>query len=94
MNADEDALRTWATQRRPRTPRRFIAGPPGLRFAFYGRMSTVDYQDRASSWRWRYHHASDLIDGHGRIVIEFFAEGVSQRSRGPSALRPPGCSRR
>lgn len=83
MNADEDALRTWVTQQRPRRPQRFIAGPSGLRFAFYGRMSTVDYQDRTSSWRWQYNHASDLIDGQGRIVADYFDEGVPRRVAWP-----------
>src|SRR5262249_14423356 len=48
------ALATWATQQRKLQPRRFTAEQAGLRFAFYGRMSTMDHQDRASSWRWQY----------------------------------------
>lgn len=83
MNADEDALRTWVTQQRPRRPRRFTTEPDGLRFAFYGRRSTVEYQDPVSSWRWQYHHASDLIEGHGQIVAEFFDKGVSHRVAWP-----------
>jgi DNA invertase Pin-like site-specific DNA recombinase len=99
MNADEDVLRTWVTQQRPRRPRRFVSEPAGLRFALYGRMSTVDYQGRASSWRWQYNYASDLVTGHGRIVAEFFDEGVSRRVAWPDrpqaahlleAIRDPG----
>ncbi|MFF0659523.1 hypothetical protein [Micromonospora tulbaghiae] len=42
-------------------------------------MCTVDHQDRASSCRWQRNHAEDLIAVHGRIVAEFFDEGVSRR---------------
>jgi site-specific DNA recombinase len=64
-------------------PRRFTAEPMGLRFAFYGRISTVDFQDRASSWRWQRHCADELIAGHGRIVVGYFDEGVSRRVAWP-----------
>jgi site-specific DNA recombinase len=74
----DDALRTWATRQRVR-PRRFAVEPAGLRFAFYGRTSTIDYQDRASSSQWQRHYAGELIAGHGRIVAEHFDEGVSRR---------------
>ncbi|MFE9207425.1 hypothetical protein [Micromonospora sp. NPDC007230] len=46
-------------------------------------MSTVDFQDRASSCRWQRNYAVDLIAGHGRIVAEFFDEGVSRRVAWP-----------
>jgi site-specific DNA recombinase len=62
----------------------------GLRFAFYGRISTEDYQDRLSSARWQRDFAEDLVGGHGRIVAEFFDVGVSRRlawSRRPQAAR-------
>ncbi|NYH42059.1 hypothetical protein HNR22_001786 [Micromonospora jinlongensis] len=42
-------------------------------------MSTVDFQDRASSCRWQRDYAGDMVAGHGRIVVEFFDEGVSRR---------------
>jgi hypothetical protein len=32
-----------------------------LQFAFYGRISTKDYQDRASSRQWQYDSASENI---------------------------------
>jgi DNA invertase Pin-like site-specific DNA recombinase len=54
-----------------------------LRFAFYGRISTRDFQDRASSWRWQRDNAADLVARHGRIVVEFFDEGVSRRVAWP-----------
>jgi DNA invertase Pin-like site-specific DNA recombinase len=73
-------LAAWAAQRRKIQPRQFTPAVDGLRFAFYGRMSTVDFQDRASSCRWQRNYADDLIAGHGRIVAEFFDEGVSRRT--------------
>ncbi|MFG1885804.1 hypothetical protein [Micromonospora sp. NPDC049102] len=72
-------LSSWAAGQRKLRPQRFTPAADGLRFAFYGRMSTVDFQDRASSCRWRRDHAGDLVAGHGRIVVEFFDEGVSRR---------------
>jgi DNA invertase Pin-like site-specific DNA recombinase len=77
-SADPDRLMAWATGRARPVPRRFAAEASGLRFAFYGRMSTVDFQDRVSSWRWQRDYAAELVAGHGRIVVEFFDEGVSR----------------
>ena len=76
---EPNLLAAWAAGARRIRPRRFADGVPGLRFAFYGRMSTVDYQDRASSWRWQRDSAEELIAGHGQIVVEYFDEGVSRR---------------
>ncbi|MGF1425627.1 hypothetical protein [Kitasatospora sp. LaBMicrA B282] len=59
---------------------------PGLRFAFYGRVSTEDHQDPATSRAWQLLRAESLVSGHGRIVAEFFDVGHS-RSR-PWARRP------
>jgi DNA invertase Pin-like site-specific DNA recombinase len=50
-----------------------------LRFAFYGRTSTADYQDRASSAGWQREVAEELIAGYGVIVAEFFDVGCSRR---------------
>jgi hypothetical protein len=62
-------------------PRRFAAeGASGLRFAFYGRMSTLDFQDQVSSCRWQRDCAAELVAGHGRVVVEFFDAGVSRRA--------------
>ncbi|WP_256370657.1 recombinase family protein [Micromonospora sp. KC723] len=72
-------LSSWAAGQRKLRPQRFTPAADGLRFAFYGRMSTVDSQDRASSCRWQRDYAGDLVAGHGRIVVEFFDEGVSRR---------------
>lgn len=49
-----------------------------LRFAFYGRMSTADYQDVYSSQQWQCDSADRLIAGTGRIVASFFDVGVAR----------------
>ena len=59
--------------------RRRTAGSRGLRFAFYGRMSTVEYQDRTTSLGWQREVAEETIRGHGVIVVEYFDEGCSRR---------------
>jgi DNA invertase Pin-like site-specific DNA recombinase len=61
------------------------AGSRQLRFAFYGRMSTVEFQDRTSSGRQR-EVAEETIRGHGVIVAEYFDEGCSRRQ--PWRQRP------
>ncbi|GAA0256542.1 hypothetical protein GCM10010492_66830 [Saccharothrix mutabilis subsp. mutabilis] len=53
----------------------------GLRFAFYGRMSTSEYQDRRSSSLWQREVSERLVAGHGTVVAEFFDEGASRRRR-------------
>ena len=62
---------------RRRPPRAGLA--PGLRFAFYGRTSTVGHQDRASSHGWQREAADSLVAGHGAVVAEFFDAGCSRR---------------
>lgn len=48
-------------------------------FAFYGRVSTEDQQDPASSRGWQLARAQALIEPHdGRIVAEFFDVGQSR----------------
>jgi site-specific DNA recombinase len=43
------------------------------RFAFWGRVSTEDHQDAASSRGWQLTRARQLIESHsGQVVIEFF----------------------
>ncbi|SCL43151.1 hypothetical protein GA0070615_6299 [Micromonospora aurantiaca] len=51
----------------------------GLRFAFYGRMSTIEHQDRVTSRHWQRDCASELVAGHGLIVAEYFDAGCSRR---------------
>ncbi len=54
-------------------------GGRGLRFAFYGRMSTVEYQDRTTSLGWQREVAEETTCEHGVIVAEYFDEGCSRR---------------
>ena len=53
-------------------------GPGGLRFAFYGRISTTEYQDPVSSRAWQTEAAGRVIAGRGRIVADFFDTGTSR----------------
>jgi hypothetical protein len=55
---------------------RVPAGP--LRFAFYGRVSTEDYQDPVTSRARQLDLAGGLVAGYGRIVAEFFDAGQSR----------------
>lgn len=81
------ALVAWAAGQRKLAPQGFAVEVCGLRFAFYGRMSTVDFQDRASSWRWQRDVAAELVAGRGRIVAEYFDDGVSRRVAWPDRPR-------
>lgn len=58
----------------------------GLRFAFDGRISTVEYQDPVSSRAWQFEAAGRVVAGRGRIVAEFFDVGTSRSL--PWARRP------
>ena len=49
-----------------------------LRFAFYGRVSTEDWQDPVMSRARQREQAEALVRGHGAIVAEFFDEGESR----------------
>ena len=53
-------------------------GNGGLRFAFYGRVSTEDWQDPVTSRARQRDQAAALAAGHGRIVAEFFDTGYSR----------------
>ncbi len=50
----------------------------GLRFAFYGRVSTEDWQDPVTSRARQREQAEALVRGHGLIVAEFFDAGESR----------------
>src|SRR5580704_2025024 len=50
----------------------------GLRFAFYGRVSTEDWQDPVTSQARQRAQADALVCGHGRVVAEFFDAGQSR----------------
>ncbi|MQA97702.1 MAG: hypothetical protein GEV11_24900 [Streptosporangiales bacterium] len=94
----------WADRRSRDSARRRIAGRApsadgGVRFAFYGRTSTLGYQDRWTSHGWQREAAESLIAGAGVIVADYFDAGVSrevpwgQRPRAAAlleALADPG----
>ena len=71
-----DALAVWAE----RTGGRQGAGEGsgGLRFAFYGRVSTEDHQDPLTSRARQLAQARSLVAGRGQIVGEFFDIGQSR----------------
>ena len=81
-----DTLEAWAG----RTRRRRVAshGHGALRFAFYGRVSTEDWQDPVTSRARQRDQAAALVAGHGRIVAEFFDTGYSRTLPGRAARKP------
>jgi site-specific DNA recombinase len=83
--AAPDLLANWVSQVRPavRSRRRRPDAVGGLRFAFYGRVSTADFQEPASSRQWQRDVAEDLIAGRGRVVVEFFDTDHSRRLSWP-----------
>ena len=82
--AGGDVLALWME----RTGRRRAAEPGrgGLRFAFYGRVSTEDWQDPVTSRARQREQAAVLVAGHGKITAEFFDSGESRTL--PWARRP------
>src|SRR6266567_4318302 len=75
-DADCSTLAGWAQQsgQAPAEPGR----PGALRFAFYGRVSTEDWQDPVTSRARQHAQAEALARGHGRVVAEFFDAGQSR----------------
>ena len=53
--------------------------PGRLRFAFYGRVSTEDWQDPVMSRARQREQAGALVRGHGQIVAEFFDVGQTRK---------------
>jgi DNA invertase Pin-like site-specific DNA recombinase len=74
--AGGDALSAWAE----RSGHRRVAEHDcaGLRFAFYGRVSTEDWQDPVTSRARQREQAEMLVRGHGQVVAEFFDAGESR----------------
>ena len=67
-------LTGWAERSAVRRAGRLTAGglvPGRLRFAFYGRVSTEDWQDPVTSRARQREQAEVLVCGHGIIVAEF-----------------------
>lgn len=84
----QDVLAGWLNASPCRRRSGEDRGRGGVRFAFYGRTSTVEHQDPVSSRGWQREAADAVIGSHGRIVREFFDAGSSRRrawSRRPQA---------
>jgi site-specific DNA recombinase len=83
-----DLLLGWVNDQRHMT-RRARRGPTApaargeLRFAFYGRVSTENFQDHESSQAWQRGVADEVISGKGIVVAEFFDRGHSRRTAWP-----------
>jgi hypothetical protein len=75
MTAD-GGLAAWAAA----SGRRRASGPVRgeLRFVFYGRVSTEDWQDPVTSLGRQREQAEALVCGHGRVVAEFCDVGESR----------------
>ena len=71
-----DVLVSWA-EHTARGDRR-VAGLGTLRFVFYGRVSTEDWQDPVTSRARQREQAEALARGHGQIVAELFDVGESR----------------
>lgn len=85
---DASGLLTGWARSTARPVRRAVV--EGLRFAFYGRVSTEDRQDPVSSRAWQVRRAEATIGGSGVIVAEFFDVGHSRVlpwQRRPQAAR-------
>jgi site-specific DNA recombinase len=72
----DGGLAAWAEQSGRR--RAGDRGPGGMRFAFYGRVSTEDSQDPVTSRARQREQAAALVRGHGVIVAEFSGAGQSR----------------
>jgi hypothetical protein len=83
QRAGGDVLGQWADGLRSETgkPERGL-----LRFAFYGRVSTEDWQDPVTSRARQLQQAVMLVAGRGVIVAEFFDSGQTRVL--PWARRP------
>jgi hypothetical protein len=81
--AGGDVLASWADRLSGRAGTR---GGGVLRFAFYGRVSTEDWQDPVTSRARQLQQAAMLVSGHGVIAAEFFDTGESRTL--PWARRP------
>ena len=83
VSSGGDLLAAWIQRTGRRVGER---GHSHVRFAFYGRVSTEDWQDPVTSRARQREQAAALAAGHGRIVAEFFDSGHSRIL--PWARRP------
>ena len=70
-----DVLGSWAERLDGRASK---SARGVLRFAFYGRVSTEDWQDPVTSRARQLQQAAMLVSGHGVIAAEFFDAGESR----------------
>jgi site-specific DNA recombinase len=75
--ADAVGLVAWAQRSGRQRSGRPARG--GLRFVFYGRVSTEDWQDPVTSRARQREQAGALVRGHGQIVAEFFDVGLTRK---------------
>jgi DNA invertase Pin-like site-specific DNA recombinase len=75
-----DWLRVGPGQHKVPRQRRDQPAQGNLRFAFYGRMSTSEYQYSATSRAWQLNSATSVTAGHGAIVAEYFDTACSRRT--------------
>src|ERR1039457_3210112 len=71
-----DGLVAWAARSGRPESRGPVRG--GLRFVFYGRVSTEDWQDPVTSRARQHEQAAALVRGHGVVVAEVFDVGQSR----------------
>jgi site-specific DNA recombinase len=79
--AGDGGLLGWA-ERSARRRACIVAGgtvPGRLRFVFYGRVSTEDWQDPVTSRARQREQAGAVVRGHGQIVAEFFDVGQTRK---------------
>jgi DNA invertase Pin-like site-specific DNA recombinase len=76
LASDEADLLAWAARTGRRQGGEGERG--GLRFVFYGRVSTEDWQDPVTSRARQREQAEALVRGHGQVVAEFFDAGQSR----------------
>ncbi|MFE9751421.1 recombinase family protein [Saccharothrix saharensis] len=85
--SERDVLANWMglyTEDNTYSVRGAYPGPAevgGLRFAFYGRTSTIEHQDPETSRAWQLEVCEVLVAGRGRIVVHFFDAGRPRRDR-------------
>ena len=89
--AGGDGLVAWAA--RSGRPQTGGTGRGGLRFVFYGRVSTEDWQDPVTSRARQREQAGALVRGTGRSWRSSSTLGRAGRWRGDGARKPPGWSR-
>src|SRR5512146_1383351 len=76
LRGDGGALLLWAEHTARGSGR--AAGHGGLRFVFYGRTSTEDWQDPVTSRARQREQAAARVRDHGVIVAELFDVGESR----------------